>query len=127
VTRNDCKRRGAGIDVRPSHDHTTVWVSGEHDISSAPELETTLRELHLAGTDLLVDLSSLTFADSSVLRVLVQESEAAAENGCGFVVLIPEIPASAAVRRVIQLTQLEHAIAIFSSRDRATAHLQRIQ
>jgi anti-anti-sigma factor len=114
-----------GIDVRPSDDLTTVRMFGEHDISSAPDIEQTLRELLLSGTDILVDLSGLTFADSSVLRVLVQESETALENGCALVVLIPEVPASAAVRRVIQLTQLEQALSIFSNRERAIEHAQR--
>lgn len=114
-----------GIDVQPTDDLTTVRMFGEHDISSAPDIEQTLRQLLLSGTNVLVDLSGLTFADSSVLRVLVQESETALENGCAFVVLVPEVPASAAVRRVIQLTQLEQALSIFSNREHALEHAQR--
>lgn len=121
----DSANRYIGIDVRSADDLTTVRMFGEHDISSAPDIEQTLRELLLSGTDLLVDLSGLTFADSSVLRVLLQQSETAVGHGCAFVVLVPEVPASAAVRRVIQLTQLEQALSIFSNRERAVEHARK--
>jgi anti-sigma B factor antagonist len=50
---------------------SVVRVAGEIDVASAPELEKWLDTLPLGGQDVVVDLSSVTFMDSTGLGLLV--------------------------------------------------------
>jgi len=49
-----------------------VRVGGEHDLSTVPELRRTVDEIFETGTCLVVDLSSATFIDSSILGELIR-------------------------------------------------------
>jgi anti-sigma B factor antagonist len=57
-----------------------VAVRGELDLAEAPRLEEVLREL--AGHDVVVDLSGLSFIDSSGIGALVRAHAAAKERDC---------------------------------------------
>jgi anti-sigma B factor antagonist len=50
---------------------TVVRVAGEVDVASAPELEKVLEGLPATGVDIVVDLTDVTFLDSTGLGVLV--------------------------------------------------------
>lgn len=61
---------------------TSLIVSGELDIASAPTLQRAIEERDLAGgRPLLIDLSNLSFMDSTGLRALVVARQHAADNG----------------------------------------------
>lgn len=67
----------AGVPFRLSHrresDHVVVEVCGELDLASAPELRSSLLGLIESGVrSIAVDLSAITFIDSTGLTVLVQ-------------------------------------------------------
>ena len=58
----------------------TVWhltLHGEHDLSTAPELEQAMQTVHASGTSAIIDLTDTTFIDSSVIEWLLRWSQAA--------------------------------------------------
>jgi anti-sigma B factor antagonist len=59
---------------------STVTVTGEVDLATSPELERHL-ELHAAARSLLVDLTGVSFLDSSGMAVLVRAARRSARTG----------------------------------------------
>ncbi len=60
------------IEVDKEGSHTVVRVRGELELSTSPELQRVLAELDEADAPIVLDLTGVTFLDSSALRVLVQ-------------------------------------------------------
>jgi anti-anti-sigma factor len=84
-----------------------VRVIGEVDLCTAPLLEQALvRELD-AAADLLLDLSEVSFLDSSGLHAIVSAARTARANGG---VLVVDSPLPAQARRVIEITGLEQLL-----------------
>jgi anti-sigma B factor antagonist len=102
-----------------------VEVSGELDLGTAPDLEGPLDEAVAAGEPLLIDLSACEFIDSTGIALIVrawQRLGGEEANGDGHRVAI--CSANAQVRRVLQITGLEHSIPLRESRDEALATLR---
>jgi anti-sigma B factor antagonist len=97
-----------GIRVSPPQAGVVrVCVVGEVDLCTAPLLEQALvRELD-AASDLLLDLSEVSFIDSSGLHAIVSVARAARTNGG---MLVVDSPLPAQVRRVIEITHLEELL-----------------
>lgn len=77
----------------------TVVVSGEIDMAAGPELEALV--LPLASTrPLVIDLSAVTFLDSSGLRALLKIAQAADEQATHLVLRSP----APEVERLFELT-----------------------
>lgn len=86
--------------VEPARDHVVVRPEGELDMATAPELDGQISELHGSGFGhVVVDLAGLTFMDSSGLRLLLQHSKAAENNGKRFSLL----PGEQVVERVFDV------------------------
>ena len=62
---------------------TVVWVAGSYDAANAGELEAALGGVARAG-DVVVDMSRVSFADASVLRVLDRASRTLGAEGRRF-------------------------------------------
>jgi len=89
---------------------TVVTVTGELDIASAPELESTLAML--TGRPLVViDLRALEFVDSTGLGVFVRAHHRAVEQGHR----IGLVHASGQVEKLLSLTGLESQLLIGDS------------
>jgi anti-sigma B factor antagonist len=89
--------------VCPDREVVVVALSGELDIVTAPEAARTIGELLEAGfSKVTVDLTALTFIESTGLRMLLKASQAAAERGCRFTL----VQGPDAVDRVFVLTNL---------------------
>lgn len=92
------------FDVRVEHDGgppTVVYVSGEVDLASAPQLRQALLGLVEADTlDVVVDASGLTFIDSAGLSVLLMASKRWAERKATLTLRAPSQP----LRRLLELT-----------------------
>jgi anti-anti-sigma factor len=57
-------------------DDPIVWVSGEHDASTVPELAENLAQAIASGDgDVVVDLSAVRFMDASTIGVMVRADE----------------------------------------------------
>jgi anti-anti-sigma factor len=85
-----------------------VSLTGEHDTSTAGNLEQTLMPLVLSGSPVVVDLSGLTFAESAILGILVMAAKVAQREGFG-VVAPPESPAA----RLFDLVDARAVFAVY--------------
>lgn len=75
-----------------------IIATGDLDPSTAPSVEAVLRQHR--GDDVVVDLSAVRFADSSIVRTLVQERDHAALEGASFTIT----GATERVRRSFELS-----------------------
>lgn len=100
------------IDLVPSGDGS-VWVRirGELDLSTSPELGEALGREIAAGKSVVLDLSGVTFIDSTGLNTLIRALRSCEANG-GALRLRPDLPAQ--VSRVFQITGLDAVLPIGS-------------
>lgn len=102
-------------------------VHGELDLSTALQLEGPLEEATQApDAAVLIDLAGCQFIDSTGIALIVrawQRIDAAANNGGkGGLVLCCQ---NEQVRRVLEVTGLEHSLRVFATREEAAAALRR--
>lgn len=102
-------------------------MQGELDLSTALQLEGPLEEAtEAADAAVLIDLTGCQFIDSTGIALIVrawQRVDAAAGNGGkGGLVLCCQ---NEQVRRVLEVTGLEHSLRVFDTRDEAAAVLRR--
>lgn len=85
--------RGAAARIGPRFDvavvkdgeRTTVTLSGEMDLATAPQLEGAITQAcHEGARQLVVDLSGLEFIDASGLHAIVVAREQCTRNDCDF-------------------------------------------
>ena len=98
---------------------TVLSISGEHDLSTAPELRRRFSSLIAEGQPLVVDLASATFVDSSILGAILAARRGADEAGLGFAVAHPG--KDDAVGRVLEITGLRTELPVHAGRDEALA------
>ena len=96
-------------------------LSGEHDLSTAPELRARLHELGETSA-IIIDLDETTFVDSSILGVLVGGLRRARERDVPFGLVLGD-QAHPAIRRIFELTGLHEVFPIFATRAEAQAGL----
>jgi len=96
-----------------------VSLSGEHDLSTSPELDVALTRAVVAGFGVVVDLSEATFIDSAILRALLNADDAAGASGNDGLAVVA--PPSSSAARLFDLVGAEATLAIFPSRDVALA------
>ena len=107
-----------GLQVeRESQDEVEVLaVSGEIDIASAPRLITSLNEaLGECTSPVVVDLSRVTFMDSTGLALLLNAHRRLARRGQGFAVVCADGP----VRRVFTITDMVETLRVRPDREGA--------
>jgi anti-sigma B factor antagonist len=92
-------------------DLSVVAVTGEIDMVSAPELERRLAEVIRRGVPVVVDLSEVTFIDSSGLR----ELHRASDLGRLMVVIQQDAP----VAGVVSLSGFGEIVSVFGDLDTA--------
>jgi anti-sigma B factor antagonist len=91
------------IDVEADGATTVLVLRGELDPHTAPQLRAeTARALRDGRHDLVLDLSGLTFIDSSGLRVIINSHKSAAERGGRLVLRSP----SQTALRLLDITGL---------------------
>jgi anti-sigma B factor antagonist len=94
-----------------------IALTGEHDLSTAPELRARLHDL--ADTDaVIIDLDETTFVDSSILGVLVGGLRRAREREVPFAIVLGH-GAHPAIRRIFELTGLHDVFPIYPTRQGA--------
>jgi anti-sigma B factor antagonist len=101
-------------------------VNGELDLSTAAQLGGPLDEATASpAAAVLIDLTDCTFIDSTGIALVVrawQRVDASAGNGGeGGLVLCSQ---NEQVRRVLEVTGLEHSLRVFATRDDAAAALR---
>jgi anti-sigma B factor antagonist len=96
---------------------TVLAASGEIDVATAPKLLQAVDAVLASGAlDAWLDLSEVTFMDSTGVKVLLETRGALSGSGRTFAVICPPGP----VRRVLHIAGVEGDLPLFS--DRASAH-----
>ena len=95
------------VTVQRDHELATIMVSGELDLATVPQLSAAVAEHHDAGL-LVLDLTAVTFIDSTGVRVLIQADRSCARSGSCLVVLAGDGP----VRRLLDLCKLDGRLAL---------------
>ena len=98
-----------------------LTISGEHDLSTAPNLRRRLDTLLDGGTATVVDLSPATFIDSSILGVILDGRRRAAEADIGFAVVHSN--GADAVNRVLEVTGLRAELPVHARREEAVSEV----
>jgi anti-sigma B factor antagonist len=119
--------RGSFADVRTGElafEHNdaglaVLTISGEHDLSTAPNLRRRLDRLLDERTAIVLDLSPATFIDSSILGVILDGRRRAAEAEIGFAVVHSN--GADAVDRVLEVTGLRAELPVHARREEAFA------
>ena len=94
-----------------------LTISGEHDLSTAPNLRRRIDGLLDEGVATVVDLSPATFIDSSILGVILDGRRRASEAQIGFAVA--RSSGSEAVDRVLEVTGLRAELPVHARREEA--------
>jgi anti-sigma B factor antagonist len=92
-------------------------LSGELDLATAPALRASLdKAVESGGADLWIDLSEVTFMDSTGLLALLATRRRLRASSTSLAIICPEGP----VRRVFTVAGLDDEFSIHT--DRAAAH-----
>jgi anti-sigma B factor antagonist len=106
--------------MRIERDERGAWsvvsVSGEVDLATSPELRDALNAALEASTQVVIDLSQVSFLDSTGLGVLVQAHQRAEAEGASLRLVVTE----SSVRRVIDVTGLSRVFSLHDSLGAAT-------
>ena len=94
-----------------------LTISGEHDLSTAPNIRRRIDSLLDEGTATVIDLSPATFIDSSILGVILDGRRRAADSGIGFAVV--HANGADAVDRVLEVTGLRAELPVHARREEA--------
>jgi anti-anti-sigma factor len=102
---------GFGIETEPRGSDVAISVRGELDLSTAPALASALSEAASGeAATVTLDLASITFIDSSALRVLVNGGRELSSAGKALQIG----PRSTVVSRVLAMTNLDTEAEAFS-------------
>ena len=91
------------VDTTREDDRCLLTVAGELDAATTVDLESAIGSAGPDVTGLEVDLTGVSFIDSSGLRTLVMARQSAVEQGRRFSI----VGSSKAVDRLLELTGLE--------------------
>jgi anti-sigma B factor antagonist len=103
------ERNDAGLAV--------LAISGEHDLSTAPNLRRRIDNLLDEGTATVIDLSPATFIDSSILGVILDGRRRATAADIGYAVV--HANGADAVDRVLEVTGLRAELPVHARREEA--------
>jgi len=100
--------RTLSVETRWDGDRATVTLSGELDLSTAPQVEQALAEAEEKGPETMVlDLRRLAFMDSTGLRVVLAADGRARRDGRRLEV----VPGPPQVHRVFRIALLDRRVA----------------
>jgi anti-sigma B factor antagonist len=99
----------SAVSVSGSPNEITVAIEGELDVTDADRVGDLLTESAASGHAILrVDLSKLTFADSSAVKALLMGAKSADAHGVTYQLLNPH----GNVRRLLAVTGLDEALTV---------------
>jgi anti-anti-sigma factor len=105
------------IEVVPEDEYVTLRLAGEVDLNTAQSMrEAALDAMHRHGTNLRIDLSGVTFLDSTGLEVMLATRRRASLEGGQLHLIDP----TQAVMRVLEVTGIAHLFEIAETSDPST-------
>jgi anti-anti-sigma factor len=99
-------------------------ITGELDLQASRSLGQRLSEEVGAGvtaSDVILDLSSVSFIDSSALGVIVQADQRLSRQGRGLAVVAPQ---GTVVADLVKMTHVDKSLRVAESRAEAEAKLE---
>ena len=90
-----------------------VEIVGEVDMITAPTLSRAIESPPDGTASVVIDLSEVTFLDSSGLNALVQARRLLSDLGVGLQVVVPP---EGTIRRVFEITQLTEPLTVIDAR-----------
>jgi anti-sigma B factor antagonist len=94
-----------------------IELHGEHDLSTAAELDAVLADVASSGTTVVVDLSAATFIDSSIISRLVRFHQSGER-------LLLVTPHEHAITRIVEMFGLAALFPFFESQTAALIEAQ---
>jgi anti-sigma B factor antagonist len=103
--------------IREEQGHIIVSFEGDVDMQNSPEARSVLLKSLEKKLPLLVDLSQVSYIDSSGVASLVESLQTAKRNNCEFAL----VSVSDEANRVLQLARLDKIFTIFESLEEGLA------
>jgi len=97
------------------HDASVITLAGELDLSTIPRIESQLLEQVRSHSGVVVDLTRLSFIDSSGIGLLIKAFRAVDGGGKLHTVITP----GSQVERVFQISGIDRALPLFVERTSA--------
>jgi anti-anti-sigma factor len=85
------------------HGPSVLFLSGELDMATAEQLSSALGPAVTEGGPITVDISGLTFMDSTGLHALIRAAATLKDRGC---IIIHGLDGSASIRKLFELTKI---------------------
>ena len=92
--------RSFGI-VQP--EPSVLFLSGELDMATAEQLSSALAPAVTEGGPITVDISALTFMDSTGVHALIRAAATLKDRGC---IVIHGLEGNASIRKLFELTRI---------------------
>ena len=105
------------VQMREHDGRLIVALEGDVDLNRAPEVRRSLLDCVARGLDVLVDLSGVSYIDSSGIASLVEALQEAGKKG----IRLGLVAVSEDARKVFQLARLDKVFAIHPDLDAALA------
>ncbi len=102
-------------EILKRHGTSIVVFKGEIDLDSSPAARKILLKYFETTGNVIVDLSGVTYIDSSGVASLVEALQAAKKNGSQFSLAAVSEP----TRRVLELARLDKVFTLYDSVDEA--------
>jgi anti-sigma B factor antagonist len=102
-------------------------ITGELDLQASRTLGQRLSEevgAGVAAADVILDLSSVSFIDSSALGVIVQADQRLGRQGRGLAVVAPK---GTVVAELVEITKVDRSLRVAQTREEAAARLAAAQ
>jgi anti-sigma B factor antagonist len=96
-----------------------ISVEGELDLYSTPQLTAELEALVPDGPHVVLDLTAVSFLDSTAIGSILGASRRLRESGGDLAVVCPGEP----TRRLLTLVGVDRVVPLYESTDRALEHL----
>jgi len=103
-------------EIRDAGNVAVVALEGDVDLEQSPTARKVLLECVEQGRDVVVDMASVTYIDSSGIASLVEALQTARRKGTAFALAA----VSASARRVLELARLDKVFTIHTTVDAAT-------
>ena len=100
-------------EISQKQDSSVVAFSGEIDLESSPAAREILLKCFESTSNVIVDLSEVSYIDSSGVASLVEALQAAKKNGSRFSLAAASEP----TRRVLELARLDKVFTIYDTVD----------
>jgi stage II sporulation protein AA (anti-sigma F factor antagonist) len=108
----------ATITSTPTDEALTITIDGEVDMSNAADIEDEIRERADGAALVVLDLSDVSFFDSSGIRMLFAVRQQLRGAGTAMAVVAPE---GSRVSEVLDVARVDNAAPVFRSQRSAVA------